>query len=639
MTGRGMGVLVLALATACGSPEQQGAQAPYVGKEAPELAALVAAGRLPPLSERLPREPFVVEAVEESGRYGGDWRQVHLGAPDRMQNVYLMQEHLGRWDRAHSRVVPSVAKGWEWSPDGRTVTFHLRPGMKWSDGDDFDADDFVFWYEDMIKFPLLADRIDDQELQVGGALAQLVKVDQYTFTITFAAPNYIFEEMLPSYEFEAIVPSHYLKRFHPRYAGQARIDSAMAVDGASVWKDWFYLKYYPMSPQSVGTPTLWAWTQTNALDQPVQVLARNPYYWKVDTEGRQLPYVDRIVRTLMPNSEAMLLKAVAGEVDYQSRRITGVKNRTVLVENQERGRYRVVPAGNPGFNESVLFFNFWQDRDPLRQRLYNDPAFRVALSVAINRQEINEILYKGLANPGNALTGPESPLYDQANADRHAEYDPDQANRLLDSLGLARRDGQGFRLRPDNGQRFSMVVNLYSEGAVGPSELMELVKKHWAAVGLELGIRPMERTLWHAARQAYDFDLSSYTMGVDFPGRPSYAFAPQFYFAHNQYVYWGQRWADWLMTGGQKGVAAPPGARRLYEILQQLPSVPSLEGRRELQREAHRIYAENLWMIGMLNGPPQGNFFVARNDFRNIPTQDAYFDPEANETSHWFFKR
>lgn len=639
MTGRGMGVLVLALATACGSPEQQGAQAPYVGKEAPELAALVAAGRLPPLSERLPREPFVVEAVEESGRYGGDWRQVHLGAPDRMQNVYLMQEHLGRWDRAHSRVVPSVAKGWEWSPDGRTVTFHLRPGMKWSDGDDFDADDFVFWYEDMIKFPLLADRIDDQELQVGGALAQLVKVDQYTFTITFAAPNYIFEEMLPSYEFEAIVPSHYLKRFHPRYAGQARIDSAMAVDGASVWKDWFYLKYYPMSPQSVGTPTLWAWTQTNALDQPVQVLARNPYYWKVDTEGRQLPYVDRIVRTLMPNSEAMLLKAVAGEVDYQSRRITGVKNRTVLVENQERGRYRVVPAGNPGFNESVLFFNFWQDRDPLRQRLYNDLAFRVALSVAINRQEINEILYKGLANPGNALTGPESPLYDQANADRHAEYDPDQANRLLDSLGLARRDGQGFRLRPDNGQRFSMVVNLYSEGAVGPSELMELVKKHWAAVGLELGIRPMERTLWHAARQAYDFDLSSYTMGVDFPGRPSYAFAPQFYFAHNQYVYWGQRWADWLMTGGQKGVAAPPGARRLYEILQQLPSVPSLEGRRELQREAHRIYAENLWMIGMLNGPPQGNYFVARNDFRNIPTQDAYFDPEANETSHWFFKR
>lgn len=639
MTGRGMGVLVLALVTACGSPEQQGAQAPYAGKEAPELAALVAAGRLPPLSERLPREPFVVEAVEEPGRYGGDWRQVHLGAPDRMQNVYLMQEHLGRWDRAHSRVVPSVAKGWEWSPDGRTVTFHLRPGMKWSDGDDFDADDFVFWYEDMIKFPLLADRIDDQELQVGGALAQLVKVDQYTFTITFAAPNYIFEEMLPSYEFEAIVPSHYLKRFHPRYAGQARIDSAMAVDGASVWKDWFYLKYYPMSPQSVGTPTLWAWTQTNALDQPVQVLARNPYYWKVDTEGRQLPYVDRVVRTLMPNSEAMLLKAVAGEADYQSRRITGVKNRTVLVENQERGRYRVVPAGNPGFNESVLFFNFWQDRDPLRQRLYNDPAFRVALSVAINRKEINEILYKGLANPGNALTGPESPLYDQANADRHAEYDPDQANRLLDSLGLARRDGQGFRLRSDNGQRFSMVVNLYSEGAVGPSELMELVKKHWAAVGLELGIRPMERTLWHAARQAYDFDLSSYTMGVDFPGRPSYAFAPQFYFAHNQYVYWGQKWADWLMTGGQKGVAAPPGARRLYEILQQLPSVPSLEGRRELQREAHRIYAENLWMIGMLNGPPQGNFFVARNDFRNIPTQDAYFDPEANETSHWFFKR
>ena len=144
----------------------------------------------------------------------------------------------------------------------------------------------------------------------------------------------------------------------------------------------------------------------------------------------------------------------------------------------------------------------------------------------------------------------------------------DLSNRLLDSLGLSRRDGDGFRLGQDNGKRLSMIVNLYSEGAVGPSELMELVRKDWAAAGLELGIRPMERTLWHAARQAYDFDLSSYSMGVDYPGRPAYAFAPQWYFAHNQYVYFGQKWADWLMSGGARGIEAPAGARRLYRILQ-----------------------------------------------------------------------
>ncbi|MFH1571268.1 MAG: ABC transporter substrate-binding protein, partial [Gemmatimonadota bacterium] len=315
-----------------------------------------------------------------------------------------------------------------------------------------------------------------------------------------------------------------------------------------------------------------------------------------------------------------------------------VNNRTVLVENQQRGQYRVVPVGNPGGNAAAIFFNYWQD-DPYKMRLYNDLSFRIALSEAINRQEINEVLYKGLGNPGNAFTGPGLPMYDQANADRYAAYDPDRANHLLDSLGLSRRDGQGFRRRQDNGQRLSMVINLYSEGAVGPGELMELIKKYWAEVGLELGIRPMERTLWHAARQAYDFDLSSYQNVVDYPGRPAYAFAPQWYFAHNQYVYWGQKWADWLMTGGKKGVPAPAGARRLYEILQEIPATRSAEERRALQREAHRIDAENLWMIGTLNGPPQGSFFVARNDFRNIPTSDAYFDMETCETSSWFFKR
>lgn len=632
--------LALALLIGCGGEKQKAAStASYTGLEAPDLAAQVAAGELPPVAERLPDEPFVVPAVEEPGQYGGDWRQAHLGAGDRMQNMYLVQEHLGRWTRDHSKVIPSVAQSWDWSPDGRTITFHLRPGMKWSDGDLFDADDFVFWYEDMIKFPLLSDRIDDQELMVGGALAELKKIDQYTFSITFAAPNYIFEEMLPSYEFEPIVPSHYLKQFHPRYATQTQIDSAMAEDGASVWKDWFYLKYYFMSPQSVGTPVLWAWTQTNAMDQPVHVLERNPYYWKVDERGHQLPYVDRMVRTLMPNSEAMVLKAVAGEVDFQTRRITGVNNRTVLVENAQRGKYRVVPIGNPGGNAAVLYFNYWQDDDPYKMGLYNTLGFRAALSLAINRQEINEILYKGLGSPSNAFTGLESPMYSQANADRFAAYDPDRAKALLDSLGLDQKDSDGYRLRVDNGERLSMVVNLYSEGVVGPGELMELVRKYWSEVGVELGIRPMERTLWHAARQAYDFDLSSYSVGVDYPGRPAYAFAPQWYFAHNQYVYWGQKWADWLMTGGAKGVEAPAGAQRLYEILNLLPSEPSADRRLALQREAHGIYAENLWMIGTLNSPPQGGFFVARNDFRNIPTKDAYFDMETNETSHWFFKR
>ena len=623
---------------ACGGPEQAAQEAPYEGKEAPELAARVAAGELPPLASRLPSQPFVVQAVEEIGRYGGDWRQVHVGAADRMQNMYLIQEHLGRWNRDHTKVIPSVARSWEWSPDGRAITFHLREGMRWSDGDDFDADDFVFWYEDMIKHPALSDRLSDHQLRVGGELADLEKIDQYTFSITFSAPNYIFEEVLPSYEFEPIYPSHYLKRFHPKYASKAQIDSAMKADGAAVWKDWFWLKFYFMSPQSVDTPVIWAWTQTNAMDQPLHVLERNPYYWKVDEEGRQLPYVDRVARSLMPSPEAMLLKIIAGEVDYQSRRIASVNNRTVLVENQQRGQYRVVPAGNAGGNAGALFLNYWQD-DEYKMRLYDDLRFRIALSVAIDRNQINDLLLKGLGNPGNSLLALGSPLYDEKWARAHAEYDPERANGILDELGLVERDADGYRLRADNGERLSMVVNLYTPGVAFGVEMTELVKKYWSEVGLELSIRPMERSLWHAARQAYGFDLSSYSFGGDTPGRPSYVLAPQLYFAHNQYVYFGQKWADWLMTNGERGEEAPPGARRLYEIYKQIPSVPTLEGRQKLLREAYQIHSDNLWVIGILNPPPQGAFFVARSDFRNIPEHDAYYDPEANETSHWYFRR
>jgi len=603
-------------------------------KEAPELAELVKSGALPPLAQRLPKEPLVVENVPDIGQYGGAWRMVHLGPSDRNQMMYKNMEHFGRWNDTYTKIVPSLAKKWEMIDGGKTIVMYLREGTKWSDGTPFTTEDIRFFWEDVLKYPDL--KIPQALYSSGGVLGDLKVIDKFTFSITWPNPNYTFEEKFYSYEFSMpYYPAHYLKQFHPKYTEKAKIDEAMKNANFTVWTEYFVdLTRLWNNP---GTPTLDAWIVQNKNDQPVQVFKRNPYYWKVDKAGNQLPYINEQLRTLVPDAQAMLLKALAGEVEYQARRVNGVTNRPIAVQNQEKGDYKVVNVPDAGQTSATIYFNFFQ-ADKYKAELYKDKRFRIALSVALNRKEMNDVLAMGLGYPGNANVGPKHILFDKAQAEKYAQFDPAEANRLLDEIGLTKKDSEGFRLRTDNGKR--LTLELGSTGEFLPKRGDEMIKEYWKQIGIELNVVYRERTLWHEVRKAYSFDLSSFVGGAALIGGPTYSASPQYYFAHADYTYFGQKWADWVMSGKKTGEEPPadlkPAIERLYTIYTQIPMIATSEERLKLEKEMLQIHADSIMQFSTYMVPAVGLYAFVKNNLGN--TVDP-INPQQRDTGAWYIKK
>ncbi|NPV06982.1 MAG: ABC transporter substrate-binding protein [Anaerolineae bacterium] len=597
--------------------------------EAPELAALVAEGKLPPVDERLPKEPLVVEVVEEIGQYGGVWRQLHMGAADRWQNSYKTHELFGKFN-PEGVIVPNVAKGWEFSEDGKTITIYLREGMKWSDGAPFTTDDVMFWYEDII----LNDELTPAKpsaLKRAGELGVVEKVDDYTFTITWVEPYGAFYDHLST--FRMFQPAHYLKKFHPKYATKEELEAAMAEEGFDTWTDLFGAK--TAFADNPGTPDVMAWNPTNHVDQPVQIWERNPYYYKVDPAGNQLPYINRIERTLLPDPEAILLKAIAGDADFESRRIENVQNYPVVKENEEKGGYRVILEDNAGSNLATFFFNY-AHRDQYLRELFLEKDFRVAMSHAVDRQEISDIVHKGLCPPSQATVAQSSIWWEERFSTAFLEYDPDKANALLDGLGLDQRDAEGFRLRPD-GKRLSLINFIFDEKLFSITETHELTKEYWKDVGIEITNKPMERQLWVAQTQALEHDVSSYIFNAGHKTQTPVQLLGLFCVEASA-THWAYAWALWYQSGGQEGLEPPEEIKQLQSIYEQCLGETDIDRRNQLIKEACANHADNLWMVGMLNESDYGRFMVVKNNLRNVPDHIPGSNALAFNTCQMFFK-
>ncbi len=597
-------------------------------REAPMLAELVRQGKLPPVDERLPKEPLVVEPIEEIGQYGGTWRQLHLGTVDRWQNSYLMFERFGKYKPDFSGVDANLAKAWEFSEDGKTITIYLREGLKWSDGAPFTTDDIMFWYEDIILNDELSPTKPSQ-LKRAGELGVFEKIDDYTFKISFVEPYGAFTDFLP--QLIMYQPAHYLKQFHAKYASQAELDAAIQKEGFDSWTDLFGAKTEDFN--NPGTPTVMAWVVQNTIEEPVQTLERNPYYWKVDPEGNQLPYIDRVTRTLLSDREALLLKAIAGEVDFQGRRIAGLDNFPVVMENRERGDYRVVPVLSPGTNYGTIFFNY-HHKDPVLKDLFHKLDFRIALSVAINRDEINELIFKGQATPSQATAAIGTPWYEEQFRTAYIEYDPDKANALLDGLGLTERDEEGFRLRPD-GKRLSMVNSVFTPWPPDNVEMHELVKGYWKDIGVEVIVKPTDRQLWVAQVHGLDHDIAAYAANLGFWGNPP--IVRETFAVNEGGQHWAPQWGLWYQTNGEEGEEPPEDVKKLQSLYEKVLGEVSTEKRIELQKEALALHAKNIWMIGLLAEPAIGRFVIVKNNFRNVP--DKPFSVTTIHTAQFFFKQ
>ncbi|HRR91843.1 MAG TPA: ABC transporter substrate-binding protein, partial [bacterium] len=364
--------------------------------ESPQLTELVRQGKLPSLEERTPKELVIIEPWEEIGQYGGTWRRAWLGLSDGAGPFKIAYEHLLRWNVDGSDVVPNIVKKYDVSKDGRNFTFYLREGMKWSDGTPFTTDDIKFWFEDITLNKELTPTFPSWLTTEGKPCTFKVR-DKYTFTVSFSKPNAIFPMQL-AYFGGFVAPAHYLKQFHPKYTDSKKLEEMAKDAGFQFWYQLFGFKNNWL--QNPELPSLWAWKLTSAPTATLMVLERNPYYWKIDPAGNQLPYIDKITHELVQDPEMINMKAVQGDIDMQMRNIR-LQNYTLLMENRDKGNYRVFKWTTASGADFMLEPN-QNVKDPVLKKLFQDRKFRFALSLAINREEINQLVFLGLGKPRQA---------------------------------------------------------------------------------------------------------------------------------------------------------------------------------------------------------------------------------------------
>ena len=459
--------LVATVSTFAGGDEEESTASAAVssGKyhEAPMLAELVAAGELPPVDERLPDAPKVKEVVEEIGQYGGTINAFAIN----MDSWNDMTEVIGGSSflldlTADNEIIPDLAMGYELAEDGNSMTLLLRPGAKWSDGHPFSADDIVFMFEDMHW------NADVNTWNLYGRVNRIRKLDDYTVRFEMDTPYPVLPVVMvtwPGGEIASYAPKHYLQKWHIKYNPDA--EKIAKEEGFDSWWEAFnsHQIFYPTTDTNQPTTMPWKFENQTAT---VKYFQRNPYFYQVDSEGNQLPYIDDVVVTAV-NKEVYQAKIMSGESDIAVASTT-TENYSLYKENEQQGGYRVIAV--PGVNSSEAGFSINQNHpDPELRKIFNDVRFRQALSTALNREEINETVYFGLGTPRQATTMPSSSFYNPEWGEEHpyVKYDPDKANTLLDEIGLTARDADGFRLGPD-GKTLVLLVE-YPEAFTVPHNI------------------------------------------------------------------------------------------------------------------------------------------------------------------------
>ncbi|MCT7378201.1 ABC transporter substrate-binding protein [Chelativorans salis] len=582
-------------------------------QEAPMLAEKVEAGELPPVDERLPENPTVVEAVEV-GQYGGTWQRAYKGPGDRWGPTKLMEERVLKWHQGEDgvlRLVPGYIESYEVNEDSTEFTFTLLKGLKWSDGEPVTTEDVRFWYEDIFLNPEIVPSIDPT-FAPGGKPMEVEIVDEQTFKVKFAEPYVYFLQILakdstgePSLDRPSFLfPKHYLAQFNNKYASQEELDAAAKKFGVSKWQDLWGSKgavtAWWSNPE---LPVITAWKIEKPAPSETVTMVRNPYYYAVDQDGNQLPYIDRIEHKLFQDQESFNLMIVQGQIDMQMR-YAEAQDFTFYKENEEKGNYHV---GNGIAATTWSLVPNYNMKDEVLRKLFEEKDFRQALSIAIDRELINELGFSGLAEGRQAAPISGSPYFREDLETHWTEYDPDIANELLDGLGLAERDSDGFRLRPD-GQRLAIVVEA-NDGAY--STVLELIADNLSDVGIELLPRIIDRTQWDSNRDNNEFQVQYYPFSrlSIVPADPRLMMGNDSY-AHQYYV--------WYRTKGESGIEPPADhpIRQVWTAWDKASTAGTVEEADAAVNEMIETFVTEGWVIGLVG--EQAALAVLSNNFMNF---------------------
>ncbi len=537
---------------------------------------------LPPLSERLPAEPLVIVPYDSVGHYGGTFDALS-NATEAGTSDFLSIRHVNlvRYSDDLQTIVPNVAKSWEWNDDYTQLTFHLRAGHKWSDGQPFTSADVKFWYDNLMMDTNVIEKAKDYVL-VGGEPMTVDTPDETTVVFNLPAPKPgLLAHFATSYA-QGFQPMHFLGQFHPAINADADAlaqsmgfengyDAIKAYYGNSDWTD----TPSPMlnSPDKLAAlpghavPTLESHFVVNETTEGRHFVA-NPYFHMVDTTGQQLPYINEMDEIYANDHEVRLLKLINGEVDYKAQSL-GLPDAPILLENQGSGDYTLQIA--PRISMPTVSFNVTHE-DEAKRAVFGDVNFRKAMSIAIDRNEINETAYfgQGVARQYIGFS-PVPSFVDPKWATYAAEYDPEGAKALLDSVGVVDADGDGMRDLPGGAK---LIINMQFAQQGLPGQVVELIAQQWAEVGVQTTVKEVTPDEYRSAQSSNQLDVGlwekSQPLAIVLGNNELWVPPFENYFAHRS----GMLWAEWIDSNGASGVEPPDYVKGLIADINAFQSTP-----------------------------------------------------------------
>ena len=589
-------------------------------QETPVFQEDVASGRLPKIEERVPNDPEVAE-FETTGMPGGELRMLMGGPKDtRMMVVYSYARLVGYTPSLN--LAPDILKSID-VEDGRIFILRLRRGHKWSDGHPFTSEDFRYWFEDVAQNNQLSPLGLPISMLPQGEVPRFEVLDETTVRYSWTRPNPLFLPDLagpsPLYIYR---PSHYLKQFHQKYAEKATLDVLVKQANQRNWAALHNRMDTMYRNDNPNLPSLEPWILKTKPPSDRFVFDRNPYYYRIDEAGHQLPYIDRVIFSIA-DSKIIPAKTGAGESDLQARYLR-FDNYTFLKASEQRNDFKVrLWRSGPG-SQLALYPNL-NVNDEVWHGLVRDLRFRRALSLAVDRHEINQVIYFGLAIEGQNTVLPQSPLYDPEYRSAWARFDVREANRLLDLIGLARRGADSIRLLPD-GRPMEIIVENSGE-STEQSDVLELIRDSWRRVGIRLFAKPSQLTLFR--RRVFSGEtLMSIDKGIE-NGLATAAMSPwEFAPTSQQQLEW-PKWGQFYETKGTAGEPPDlPSAIRLKELYEEWLAAASQQEQTRIWHDMLQIWADEVFSIGTVAGVLQP--IVVNAKLRNVPEQGIYnWDPGA----------
>ncbi|WP_157930461.1 ABC transporter substrate-binding protein [Glycomyces xiaoerkulensis] len=651
MSRRGLvvagGTALTASAAGCGwfstDADSEGGGGGDKGPEAPMLAERVEAGDLPPVDERLPNEPLVVNVTESMGVYGGTWNTVITGASDgpwlwRTANDGHLLERSRDWEE----IRPNIASSFEQNDDASEFTITLREGVKWSDGEPLTTADVDFAFNDVALNEELTTAVPTELSSPDGTPIELEIVDDYTFIVRFNTPKPLFREDMAkgvSGQRFTMYPRHYLEQFHIDYNENAEDE---AIDeGFDGWVARFTNlgHLWNFMWENPDLPTLLPWKCVRPVsDSDHALFERNPYYWKVDEEGSQLPYMDEVRYDITTDVETMFAHAINGDYEFHSRHFNDNAHRADAVDNEASGGYTVIELESSYSSDMNIAFNM-NHRDEGLREVFQDKQFRIAMSHAIDRQELIDVLWNRVGEPTQAAPRPESKYYDEEFATQYLEFDTDLANEILDDAGY---ELSGDTRTAPNGTPLEFAVIVADDALLGSVwiDALDMIKGMWEEVGVTIHINSQPRENWQNAVNEFEYDATVWTGdggNID-EATSCYWYMPA---GPGGGAFFARQWSE-LYTNGdtqEELVAEPPAhVEEQWDLYDQYQTEPDRATREELFKQIIEIAKEQFYAIGTVRG--QGGWALVSDRLRNVggamPQNPTYGTPGPAAPEQWY---